>query len=296
MEIKIENIESIIYKKLKTNQILLAISVIISISVVIWRLDYVYWALYFAFIGALYFAFIGALNLPNINKCKQDLFDYKRNNIISTKGLVVDFFPEKEGTTNNWVLFLNHDGNIKNIKEFVLPEIPNLKTESSLEIYHTRLLEVPVKVVLEENNSLEKRNDNILDKNDEKNEIPQNIIQKKKFFFDYLKSKKKEVNKTTSMLADNKTEKLVESEVDIKIDAEILSNTNTNTDTESNIININDFRKNENLVVVYREGNEDLSPLDKFKKDKNNERIIEELKAELKEELIKELKLEQEKE
>lgn len=137
MEFKLDNIESVIKKKLKTNQMLLAISVCISIAVVYWRIDYVYWA--------LYFALIGALNLPNINKCKKDLIDYKNNYLSSVKGQVLDFFPETDDENGNWILYLNVEGQ-KDIKEFVISSNVDIKVNSLVEVFHTNLLHVPVKV------------------------------------------------------------------------------------------------------------------------------------------------------
>ena len=87
MEYALERIEDIIKKKLRTNQLLLAISVLISLSIVITNKNNVYWA--------LYFAIIGALSLPNINNCKQDLLDYRKNKLISVTGNVLEIFPER---------------------------------------------------------------------------------------------------------------------------------------------------------------------------------------------------------
>lgn len=137
MEFTLNNIESVIKKKLKINQILLAVSVFISLAVVLWRIDYVYWS--------LYFALIGALNLPNINKCKKDLIDYKNNSLSSVKGQVLDFFPETEDENGNWILFLNIEGE-KDVKEFVISSNVDIKVNSLVEVFHTNLLHVPVKV------------------------------------------------------------------------------------------------------------------------------------------------------
>lgn len=137
MEFKLNNIESVINKKLRNNQLLLVISVLLSVGVVIWRMDYVYWA--------MYFALIGALNLPNINKCKKDLIDYKNNSLSSVKGQVLDFFPESDVDNGNWILFLNVEGE-KDVKEFILSSTTDIKVDSIIEVFHTNLLHVPVRV------------------------------------------------------------------------------------------------------------------------------------------------------
>lgn len=139
MEIKLHNIERFIYKKLRTNQLLLAISVIISVSVVLIDTTYVYWA--------LYFAFIAALNLPNINKCKQDLSDYKKEILGTTKGTVMDFFPETNNPEENWILFLEVPEK-KEIEEYIMSPAPDLKIGTEVEIYYTKLIHVPTKVKL----------------------------------------------------------------------------------------------------------------------------------------------------
>ena len=107
MEYALERIEDIIKKKLRTNQLLLAISVLISLSIVITNKNNVYWA--------LYFAIIGALSLPNINNCKQDLLDYRKNKLISVTGNVLEIFPERNtenvnDSNMNWIIFLEVDG------------------------------------------------------------------------------------------------------------------------------------------------------------------------------------------
>jgi hypothetical protein len=135
-----QQIEPIIKKKLKTSQILLTISILISIGVTCIGFhsepSYYLWA--------MYFVIIGALSLPNINKCKKDLLDFRKNMISYTEGKVLDVFPERE-ENGNWIIFLDVEGE-KDIVEFVVPSKPSIQVESMIRIHHTNILKVPVKI------------------------------------------------------------------------------------------------------------------------------------------------------
>jgi hypothetical protein len=133
-------IETIIKKKLKTSQLLLMISIIISMSVA--YIGFRSGASYY--LWAMYFVIIGALSLPNINRCKKDLLDFRKNMISYTEGKVLDVFPEKEDN-GNWIIFLDVEGE-KDIVEFVVPSKPSIQVESVIRIHHTNILKVPVKI------------------------------------------------------------------------------------------------------------------------------------------------------
>lgn len=135
-----QHIEGIIKKKLKTSQLLLAASVLIAGGVA-----------YLAttsgtsyYIWAMYFVVVGALSLPNINKCKKDLLDYHKNNVGFTEGKVVDVFPENK-EDGNWIIFLDVEEK-KGVVEFIVPFKPSISIEQTVKIFHTNILNVPVKI------------------------------------------------------------------------------------------------------------------------------------------------------
>lgn len=131
-------VEKVISKKLKNNQLLLAISIGISLAIILYKREnvYIYWS--------FYFLFIGALNLPNINKCKKDLIEYKSNLISSVTGRVLDVFPEKD-ESGNWIIFLDIQGE-KDIKEFIVSVKPEVEIDNIAQIFHTNILKVPIKI------------------------------------------------------------------------------------------------------------------------------------------------------
>ena len=136
MELTLQQIEKTINKRLRTNQLLLAISIILAIGIVALKPSYLYWS--------FYFMVIGALNLPNINKCKKDLNDYKKNELDSTQGKVLDLFPEKD-EDGSWIIFMEVEGQ-KDIKEFTLPIKPSVEINSEVTVYHTKVLQIPTKL------------------------------------------------------------------------------------------------------------------------------------------------------
>lgn len=135
-----KNVESTLKKKLKNSQILLSISIFISGIVVALGLatgsDYYIWA--------LYFVLIGALTLPNINKSKKDLIDYKKNLLKETEGKVLDVFPEPDNS-GKWTIFLEVEGN-ENAVGFTFPSEPKIELDSTIKVSHTIILNVPVKI------------------------------------------------------------------------------------------------------------------------------------------------------
>lgn len=138
MEITIKDYEKIIKDKLRNNQLLLILSVILGMGVFIMNTENVYWA--------MLFILIGALCLPNINKCKKDLRNQKYGIIKITEGKVLDVFPEREGKEDsNWIIFLEVPGK-KKIGEFIVPIKPEIEIDSNIKIYHTEAMHVPTKI------------------------------------------------------------------------------------------------------------------------------------------------------
>ncbi|MDF2880074.1 MAG: hypothetical protein K0R54_631 [Clostridiaceae bacterium] len=139
MELELEQIENVIKKKLKTNQLLLAMSILMSLTVFLTNTDYVFWAI--AFIS------IGALSLPNITKSKKDLIDYKNYKYSMTEGILIDMFPEKKDVENgNWIIFIHEENKKKDYTEFVVMQNPNIAINSKIKIQHTKELSIPIKI------------------------------------------------------------------------------------------------------------------------------------------------------
>lgn len=137
MNLSHEEFEKIVHKKLRNNQLLLAISIFISLSIFIISSDNVFWS--------IYFLAIGALSLSNINHCKSDLKDFKNTDLEMVKGKVLDVFPENE-TEKNWILFLEEENSSK-IREFIVPFKPSLQMEQECEAHYTPKMEILVKIV-----------------------------------------------------------------------------------------------------------------------------------------------------
>ena len=136
MEIKFDKFEKIINKKLKTNQFLLAVSILIGLIIFYFNRNHSLWA--------ILFIAIGSLSLPNINNCKQDLADFRAGKLKDIEGLVLDVFPEKNSVNNsNWIIFLESR---KKLKEFVVSEKPEIDVDSVVKIYHTTKMGIPVKI------------------------------------------------------------------------------------------------------------------------------------------------------
>lgn len=136
--VTINEFEKIIQKKLKTNQLLLALSVIMGMTAFFIENNNAYWA--------MLFIAIGSLCLPNINRCKQDLKDYKHGILGTTEGKILDSFPENENKNNNqWIIFLEIEGK-KGFKEFIFPQSPKLEINSFVKIYHTNIMGIPVRI------------------------------------------------------------------------------------------------------------------------------------------------------
>lgn len=135
-----QNVETTLKSKLRNSQVLLGIAILISFIVVAVGLmtgsNYYIWA--------LYFVLIGALTLPNINKSKKDLIDYKKHLLTDTKGKVLDVFAETDNT-GKWTIFLEIDENTEPVV-FTFPSKPSVDVDTTIKISHTIIFKVPVQI------------------------------------------------------------------------------------------------------------------------------------------------------
>lgn len=137
MNLTWEQFDGLVRKKLRTNQLLLFISIAIGITIFIINSDSVLWS--------LLFVCIGSLSLPNINKIKEDMKLFKSNQFKKTGGKVVDVFPETDGG-ENWIIFLEESEKSKVI-EFVVSGNPNVSVNDDIIVHFTPKMKIPVKVV-----------------------------------------------------------------------------------------------------------------------------------------------------
>lgn len=133
-------LEQTIKKRLQTSQLLLFVS--IAIAGVVAFIGSNSGTMYY--LWAMYFVVMGALALPNINRCKKDLLDYHKNLLTVTEGKVLDVFPEKE-ESGKWIIFMDVEGQ-KDVVEFIVPAKPSLQNETTIKVFHTNILKVPVKI------------------------------------------------------------------------------------------------------------------------------------------------------
>jgi hypothetical protein len=129
-----EQFDGLINKKLRTNQLLFYISVLIALTVFIFTQNPLW---------SFYFLIIGALSLPNINKCKEDrkLVREEKFNIVT--GKVLDVFLEREEGVN-WILFLENEN--KNVLEYLIHGDPHVDQEGQATIYISPKMKIVVKV------------------------------------------------------------------------------------------------------------------------------------------------------
>lgn len=147
MKISFEQAENLLRRRMRTNQIIFSIAIALGIGAFA---CYILKTNSLIFIGlAFYFVFLGALNLPNINKCKSDINDYKKNNLVEITGKVLDLFPEKdsEKDSKNWYLFLE-TGEGNHYIEFAFPSklSENITIEKNVKIKYTKQTQLPVEI------------------------------------------------------------------------------------------------------------------------------------------------------
>lgn len=138
MQLTLEQFEKVIHRKLKTNQLLLLISILISLAIFVLDRSYVWWS--------LYFLLIGALSLPNINRCKEDRKLFKENKFNEVRGKVLDLFPEKDGG-QNWIIFLEEEHTSK-LQEFVTSVKPSIEIDQMVAVTYTPKMNIPVRIEL----------------------------------------------------------------------------------------------------------------------------------------------------
>lgn len=125
MHLSKEEFESAIKKTLSKNQMLLFVSVIISLSLFAIDQGNVYWS--------ILFLAIGSVSLVAINNCKSDRKHFDSGQLKSTKGVLVDFFPENT-KGERWILFIQEEatGKIVEITSVVKPEVKLQETYNAL--------------------------------------------------------------------------------------------------------------------------------------------------------------------
>ncbi|WPS85397.1 hypothetical protein SMD22_01855 (plasmid) [Brevibacillus halotolerans] len=143
MQLSWEQFQHVINKKLRYNQLLLVISVVLAIIFFFIQRGNLLWS------G--YFLLIGSLSLPNINRCKEDIILFKNNKLKSEKGKVLDIFPEKESGPN-WIIFLEVDSSTRkkdNLLEFIVPIKPSVQEKQVVTVHYTPKMTIPVRIELE---------------------------------------------------------------------------------------------------------------------------------------------------
>ncbi|MFF2531473.1 hypothetical protein ACFVS2_21435 [Brevibacillus sp. NPDC058079] len=144
MQLSWEQFQLVINKKLRYNQLLLVISIVLAVIFFFVQRENLLWS------G--YFLLIGSLSLPNINRCKEDIELFKNNRFASETGKVLDVFPEKEGGSN-WIIFLETDSSTNKkdqLLEFVVPAEPGVKETQVVTVHYTPKMSIPVRIDLEE--------------------------------------------------------------------------------------------------------------------------------------------------
>lgn len=135
MNITLEEFEQYIHPRLRLNQRLLTLSVIISCALFLFNTGYVLWS--------MYFLAIGSLSLFTINNCKTDRKHFRSGQLPAVNGKLVDLFPEDE-KEKNWIVFIQEaDGKVK---EFTIPFKPELELEKEYHGLYTPKLKMLVKL------------------------------------------------------------------------------------------------------------------------------------------------------
>lgn len=145
MQMKLDHKEVVLMLrgKMKKSQIIFAIAIFLGIGVAIYSQEVMY------LLMSLYFILLGALNLPNINRCKQDIYDYKNGKLKQIDGKVLDLFPNKDNNQNgDWIMFLGV-GEGGEFVEFTLPKNPNgmVAIEKNVAVKYTSKNHIPVEVI-----------------------------------------------------------------------------------------------------------------------------------------------------
>jgi hypothetical protein len=146
MKISFEQAENLLRRRMRTNQIIFGVAIAMGVGAFVYYYTRNQSLLYIGL--AFYFVCLGALNLPNINKCKSDINDYKKDNLVEVTGKVLDLFPERENekSSKNWYMFLQ-TGESGEYVEFTCPEKPeDIGIEKSVKVRYTKLTHLPIEI------------------------------------------------------------------------------------------------------------------------------------------------------
>lgn len=147
MKISFEQAENLLRRRMRTNQIIFGLAIAMGVGAFLYYYTRNQSLLYIGL--AFYFVCLGALNLPNINKCKSDINDYKKDNLVEVTGKVLDLFPERENAENskNWYMFLQ-TGDSGEYVEFTCPEKPEeaIAIEKNVKVRYTKQTLLPVEI------------------------------------------------------------------------------------------------------------------------------------------------------
>ena len=138
MEIDKLEVEKSIQEKIKYNQIFLSVCALISLLLVCVDLSYSP--------GAFCLVLIASINLPNINKCKSDLANYKKGVLTSTYGEVLDIISEKHEGLSKWFVFIKNSSSNEPL-EFCFSKNPEIAVGQTIEIFYTKNILLPIKVM-----------------------------------------------------------------------------------------------------------------------------------------------------
>lgn len=147
MKISFEQAENLLRRRMRTNQIIFGLAIAMGVGAFLYYYTRNQSLLYIGL--AFYFVCLGALNLPNINKCKSDINDYKKDNLVEVTGKVLDLFPERENAkdSKNWYMFLQ-TGDSGEYVEFTCPEKPEetITIEKSVKVRYTKQTLLPIEI------------------------------------------------------------------------------------------------------------------------------------------------------
>lgn len=137
MRFKTNDVSNELKSKLRYNQLLLLLALLGTVITLIMLSNYI-------FVPILFILF-GSLSLPNINKCKADLDNVDKNNFITIKGEVVDYFPESTSDNNKlWILFILIEDSVQEV--FFKTDV-KLEKNNDIEIKVTPNTKIPVEIL-----------------------------------------------------------------------------------------------------------------------------------------------------
>lgn len=136
MNLSQEEFELTIKKTLQTNQWIVFFSIMVSLSLLIWDENNVFWSLLLLSIGS--FSLIG------INQCKNDRRHFQSGLFVSIKGTVIDSFPQDD-KKKLWVVFIQEKASGK-MMECITPIDPQVELNQVYDVWYTPKMKILVKL------------------------------------------------------------------------------------------------------------------------------------------------------